>query len=366
MYNTTAGDPNSAVYYYCSDNLGSVVALVDDSGAVVERYCYDVWGEPTITTGTGTPLTKSEVNNPYMFTAREVDFLDVDATSGSYRLKLQHNRWRVLNYKLARWMQNDPQEYIEGLNLYQYVSSSPVLLVDPAGLWGLKEHSDISASSLGNVWMQCVSCVCKNDPAFTQGIKMGSIYTDIQGPVNFIRTHWGDKAWEHSMYSNEKHPKEIQDKIINKFLGYVNVSRKDPQCWNKGFYLGLIMHTIQDTYARSHTTRNADGTITRFQDYSKQDKKKHKYGDNITGDGETFDNIDLYNDANAAVRDLLKMILCDEADDQALRNKLKEIIAIDKYTKLGETDPKFEPAPVEPVEIDPIIILPALPIGVRI
>ena len=142
MYNTTAGDPNSAVYYYCSDNLGSVVTLVDASGNVVERYSYDPWGEPTIYNAGGTEIDESAVANPFMFTAREVDFLD------DGNLKLQHNRWRVLSYPLARWMQNDPLgtvpggyynkygpngQYKDGVNIYCYTGNDSISKVDVLG-----------------------------------------------------------------------------------------------------------------------------------------------------------------------------------------------------------------------------------------
>ena len=135
MYYSEVGDPNNdEVYYYCSDNLGSTIALVDSSGAVVERYSYDVWGEPTIYNGSGNEIDESDIANPFMFTAREVDYLDEDTASGSYRLKLQHNRIRVYNYKLASWMQSDPKGYVEGLNTYQYVLSNPVIYIDVLGL----------------------------------------------------------------------------------------------------------------------------------------------------------------------------------------------------------------------------------------
>ena len=36
------------VYYYHRDGLGSVTELSDQSGNLVERYAYDVYGAPTI------------------------------------------------------------------------------------------------------------------------------------------------------------------------------------------------------------------------------------------------------------------------------------------------------------------------------
>lgn len=35
---------------------------------------------------------------------------------------------------LGRWVQQDPTGYVDGMNLYQYVASQPVVAVDPRGL----------------------------------------------------------------------------------------------------------------------------------------------------------------------------------------------------------------------------------------
>ncbi len=50
---------SNTVYYYHFDGLGSVVALSDVNGVIVEEYSYDVFGEPN---------RASDVNNPYLFT----------------------------------------------------------------------------------------------------------------------------------------------------------------------------------------------------------------------------------------------------------------------------------------------------------
>jgi YD repeat-containing protein len=44
---------SSGTYYYHFDGLGSVVALSNTSGNVVERYEYDVFGQCTVHTGPG-------------------------------------------------------------------------------------------------------------------------------------------------------------------------------------------------------------------------------------------------------------------------------------------------------------------------
>ena len=40
---------SNTVYYYHFDGLGSVVALSDSTGSIVEQYSYDVFGEPNRT-----------------------------------------------------------------------------------------------------------------------------------------------------------------------------------------------------------------------------------------------------------------------------------------------------------------------------
>ena len=72
-------------YYYVHDAQGSVVALLNNSGAVVEAYSYGPFGETTVHTGAGSDgmwlsgddttaaTTVSGYGNPYMYTARRFD-----------------------------------------------------------------------------------------------------------------------------------------------------------------------------------------------------------------------------------------------------------------------------------------------------
>ena len=53
-------DDQSSLYYHF-DGLGSVIGLSDENGNIVERYSYDVFGEPN---------RVSSVGNPYLFTGR--------------------------------------------------------------------------------------------------------------------------------------------------------------------------------------------------------------------------------------------------------------------------------------------------------
>ena len=73
------------------------------------------------------PLSTSNEGNPYLCTASRLDILD----NGS--LKLQYNINRYYDQYTGRWLTHDLMGYIDGMNLYEYVSSSPVHFTDPKG-----------------------------------------------------------------------------------------------------------------------------------------------------------------------------------------------------------------------------------------
>ena len=115
---------NNAVYYYHFDGLGSVAALSDSSANIVEKYSYDVFGEPVIRDANDQILTTSDYNNPYMFTGREYD-----SETGDY-----YYRARYYKPEIGRFLQPDPTGYDDGTNMYTYVHNNPVINLDPYGL----------------------------------------------------------------------------------------------------------------------------------------------------------------------------------------------------------------------------------------
>jgi RHS repeat-associated protein len=98
----------------------------------VERYSYDVFSEPNRT---------SDANNPYLFTGRSYD-----TETGLY-----YYRARYYAYDIGRFLQTDPEGFLDGLNLYTYVGSNPLNWQEPYGLltvslgggWGLAGSVDI-------------------------------------------------------------------------------------------------------------------------------------------------------------------------------------------------------------------------------
>lgn len=113
----------SNTYYYHKNHLGSVVALTNASGSVVERYEYDPYGRPSIYDATNNVLNQSTVGNAILFTGRDYD----------YETGLYYYRARTMHPGLGRFMQYDPLMYVDGYNMYDYVGNMPIVMVDPYG-----------------------------------------------------------------------------------------------------------------------------------------------------------------------------------------------------------------------------------------
>ena len=62
---------SNGTFYYHTDAEGSVVALTDTSGNVIERYKYDAFGKPSFFDSTSQPINGSTVGNRFLFTGRE-------------------------------------------------------------------------------------------------------------------------------------------------------------------------------------------------------------------------------------------------------------------------------------------------------
>jgi RHS repeat-associated protein len=109
-------------YFYHQNTLWSVHALTDATGTVVERYTYDAYGTITVLDPSFLPLTSSPLAY-FTFTGREFD-----SESGLY-----FYRARTYLPTHGRFLSRDPLGYVDGMNLYEYVSGRPMKSVDPRG-----------------------------------------------------------------------------------------------------------------------------------------------------------------------------------------------------------------------------------------
>jgi RHS repeat-associated protein len=113
--------------YATADTLGSILHLTDASGAIQTEHRYGPFGE-TLASGQAD-------ENPFQFTGRE------DDGTGLY-----YYRFRYYHTMLSRFISEDPLRPLTGadLNLYTYVSNSPLNAVDPLGLYEEDVHRDLT------------------------------------------------------------------------------------------------------------------------------------------------------------------------------------------------------------------------------
>jgi RHS repeat-associated protein len=104
------------IYYYHADGLGSITALTNASGSIVQTYIYDSFGNMTAT---------GSISQPFTYTAREYD-----AETGMY-----FYRARYYDPKVGRFVTKDPIGFKGGINVFAYVLNNPVNRTDPEGLY---------------------------------------------------------------------------------------------------------------------------------------------------------------------------------------------------------------------------------------
>lgn len=140
-----AMEKNGQMYYYHADSLGSIIALTNNTGAVVQSYQYDAFGNIL----SGTPA----VAQPYTYTAREYD-----PETGLY-----FYRARYYDPKAGRFLTKDPISFAGGdVNLYAYVGNNPVNATDPEGLeiWICNRKASWSAGNHAYLWNDRNSSCC--------------------------------------------------------------------------------------------------------------------------------------------------------------------------------------------------------------
>jgi len=111
--------------YALSDANQNVTALVEPDGDVVERYEYDPYGNVTI------------YDDDWSETRSESAYANTILFAGYWRdseTGLCHVRNRVYHVRLGLWLQRDPEGYVDGMSLYEYVRSKPCIATDARGL----------------------------------------------------------------------------------------------------------------------------------------------------------------------------------------------------------------------------------------
>ena len=111
-------------YYVTTDAMGSVTAILDEDGNVLERRNYDAFGGMTCMAPDGTPVAESP-------TGLDVGFQGQvrDEVTGLYQMG-----YRWYSPALGRWLSRDPIGLAGGVSLVCFVANKPLDNEDVTGL----------------------------------------------------------------------------------------------------------------------------------------------------------------------------------------------------------------------------------------
>ncbi|MFA7368593.1 MAG: RHS repeat-associated core domain-containing protein, partial [Kiritimatiellales bacterium] len=112
-------EADGTVRYYHSDELGSTLALTDESGNVTDEFSYSPYGKQVSRTGT--------TQTPFQWLGGYGVYYD---SSVNLHLTLH----RAYSADMRRWLSTDPMGIDGGVNLYAYGALNPLAFVDPYGL----------------------------------------------------------------------------------------------------------------------------------------------------------------------------------------------------------------------------------------
>lgn len=119
-------DYNNQKHFYFQNELGSVEAITNSYGRLIERYEYDPYGKQIRLDSLGQHISTSLVGNRFGFTGQVYD----SATEGNSFF------FRNYNPELGIFQQRDLIGYSDGMGLYQYVHNNPANGID---IWGLND-----------------------------------------------------------------------------------------------------------------------------------------------------------------------------------------------------------------------------------
>ncbi len=183
--------------YYQVDGLGSVIALTDASGAVVERYEYDPFGAPTILAPDGATRTASAFGNRRLFKGQYFD----------PRTGLYHMGARDYDPAIGRFLQPDPSGMSDGTNLYEYAGNDPVDLYDPTGLYRQASADNMRAGHF--IQIPVIGGI-----SYEEGLGLAMAFAgSVGGAIRSVggvfksgaRLAKGASSWERHVASRDRH-----------------------------------------------------------------------------------------------------------------------------------------------------------------
>jgi YD repeat-containing protein len=196
--------------YVEQDANFDVTSLTDTSGNVLERFAYDAYGNMIVLTGTTTwTVVSDSLSWVYTWQGGRLDqvtgFVRFDAGGDG----------RDVNTALGVPMEQDPDGYLNGANLYQWEVSNPESLVDPSGMAPDPQWNVNMDEGLYNAWVQ--QWQNKIDDDWSSGSKsLAGDYNALEDFMKKMMTEARNRAdyhWDRSSPPGSKNHRPCGDNM---------------------------------------------------------------------------------------------------------------------------------------------------------
>ena len=134
---TTNNSSNYTYRYYVQDHLGNNRLVTDDSGTILQTNHYDPYGQLLSDISSSTPVSQ------HKYASKEWDTTTASYDFGARRYTPAIPRWTTIDPLAEKYYSVSP---------YVYCAGNPVNLVDPFGLWQIKQDGVLEAEKGDNAW----------------------------------------------------------------------------------------------------------------------------------------------------------------------------------------------------------------------
>ena len=136
--------------YLLKDHLGSVAAITDATGAIVQEMSYDAWGQRLNAATWGDLTAMARMSFDVSRTTRGYTGHEMVDAAG-----IVHMNGRIYDPNLGRFMQADPviqfPDFSQSHNRYSYVLNNPLNATDPSGYFLKKLFRKVVGFALNGI-----------------------------------------------------------------------------------------------------------------------------------------------------------------------------------------------------------------------